>query len=149
MVLYTPFSGVLRCHWAILFCRRTSNRLVQYSDRAVSSLAHTNTLRQCVWSILYSPEWDRETRCLVMDRHNHCVYLPVHVRASSDTWLWRVGHERCHRLLAACVKNQSVFFFLQWQRVNPCFHSKYLTELEVKNSSQTQQRRSVWMVMMF
>lgn len=77
-----------RCRCRILFNLTTRNRLILRTPlcQPRHTLTHSDTASK---ALPYSPDWDQRTRCRVMDRHNHSVFLPVHI--------WQAPFFRCIR----------------------------------------------------
>lgn len=111
-VIYTLVPSWLSsgCHRTILFCLRSHNRPVQYSETKSCQPRHTLTHSDTGSIALpYSPEWDQETRCCVMDRHNHrvfsCRYTSVKCRSIFHVHRYSVWQEMWYRLSGYWLKN--------------------------------------------
>ncbi len=145
---YTPPPPRLlssRCHCTILLCLRTHNRLVQYSEAKSRQPRHTLTHSDTDSIALpYSLEWDQETRCCVMDRHNHgvfsCQYTSVKRVFIFQMHQYTVWQETWYRFSGYWLKNSfagKVYYLLLLLTKRWCFlctspegiwRTKYLPE---------------------
>lgn len=99
-----------KCQCTVLFCLRTHNWLVQYSETKLCQPQHTLTHSDTdSIALAYSPEWDQETRCCVIDRLNHkvfsCQYTSVKLLSICQMHQYTVWQETWYRFSGYWLKN--------------------------------------------
>lgn len=126
-----------RCHCTILFSLRAHNRLVQYSETELCQPQHILIHFDTDYIALpYSPEWDQETRCRMMDRYNHrlfsCQYTSVKHLSIFQIHQYTVRQETWYRFSGSWLKNSFIgklcYLLVSKCQCSECISPKFLIE---------------------